>query len=98
MPFYQFSNDVGEAYGSCQVFCWDRFDCQDAGLIERDSESATGWVCWEFGVGGTFRIETEPELWEGWYWQACFPECLPDGDPMGPFESEPDAMSDSNCI
>jgi len=42
--------------------------------------------------------ETEPEYWEGWYWQACFPGCLPDGDVMGPFESESDAMSDANCV
>ena len=24
----------------------------------------------------------------GWYWHACFPGCLPDGEPMGPFDSE----------
>jgi hypothetical protein len=25
---------------------------------------------------------------EGWYWWPCFPGCLPDGDPIGPFETE----------
>lgn len=30
----------------------------------------------------------------GWYWQACFPGCLPDGDPSGPFEIEAEALAD----
>ena len=32
----------------------------------------------------------------GWYWQACFPGCMPDGDPSGPFETEQDAITDAN--
>lgn len=31
----------------------------------------------------------------GWYWQACFPGCLPDGEPMGPFETEAEAIADA---
>jgi len=45
----------------------------------------------------------EVEAWEqhstgfepGWYWQACFPGCMPDGEPMGPFKSEHDAIDDA---
>ena len=98
VSYYSFTNEYGETYGSCEVFRWDRFDCMEAGLIERDPESPTGWVSFDFGMGGTLRIEANPADWEGWYWQACFPGCLPDGDPMGPFETESDAMSDANCI
>ena len=32
---------------------------------------------------------------EGWYWWACFPGCLPDGEPMGPFATEADAIADA---
>jgi hypothetical protein len=32
------------------------------------------------------------DLSPGWYWQACFPGCLPDGEPVGPFETEKDAI------
>jgi hypothetical protein len=92
VSYYQFSNSYGETYGSCEVFQWDRFDCEDAGIIQRDSESATGWVSFDFGMGGTVRENADPTLWEGWYWQACFPGCLPDGDPMGPYASEADCM------
>ena len=28
----------------------------------------------------------------GWYWHACF---LPDGDPMGPFATEAEALADA---
>lgn len=37
-----------------------------------------------FGEGGE----------EGWYWWACFPGCLPDGEPNGPFPTEYDAECD----
>ena len=29
----------------------------------------------------------------GWYWWSCFPGCLPDSDPFGPFETEEDAIA-----
>jgi hypothetical protein len=28
----------------------------------------------------------------GWYWWACSPGCLPDGDPCGPFDTEEEAL------
>jgi hypothetical protein len=31
----------------------------------------------------------------GWYWWACFPGCLPDGAPSGPFDSAEDAEADA---
>ena len=31
----------------------------------------------------------------GWYWWPCFPGCLPDGDPVGPFGTEELALSDA---
>ena len=31
----------------------------------------------------------------GWYWQSCFPGCLPDSDPIGPFETEAEAIADA---
>lgn len=31
----------------------------------------------------------------GWYWWSCFPGCLPDGDPVGPFETEAEALADA---
>ena len=31
----------------------------------------------------------------GWYWWYCFPGCMPDGDPMGPFDSSEEAVEDA---
>ena len=36
--------------------------------------------------------ETSPP---GWYWWACFPGCVPDGDPIGPFASSTAAYFDA---
>lgn len=30
----------------------------------------------------------------GWYWWSCQPGCMPDSDPMGPFDSEDEAIAD----
>ena len=35
---------------------------------------------------------------QGWYWQACFPGCLPDGEPCGPFQTEAEAMADAGVM
>ena len=34
----------------------------------------------------------------GWFWQACFPGCLPDGPPFGPFQSFDDAVADAREV
>lgn len=31
----------------------------------------------------------------GWYWWPCFPGCLPDGEPFGPFETVDAARLDA---
>jgi hypothetical protein len=31
----------------------------------------------------------------GWYWQSCFSGCLPDGEPVGPFATEAEALADA---
>jgi hypothetical protein len=32
---------------------------------------------------------------EGWYWWACFPGCMPDSDPSGPYATEAEALADA---
>lgn len=48
---------------------------------------------------GSFEVYWEPGLYgedmdlaPGWYWRACFPGCLPDGDPVGPFATSRQAL------
>lgn len=37
-----------------------------------------------------------PDMDAGWYWWACFPGCLPDGEPSGPFATSRDAREDAD--
>lgn len=32
---------------------------------------------------------------EAWFWWSCFPGCMPDSDPVGPFETEAEALADA---
>lgn len=55
-------------------------------------EAQTGYGSFEvFYAADNARPEhrANPETWlaEGWYWWACFPGCLPDGEPEGPYVS-----------
>lgn len=54
----------------------------------------------EFGDGmagyGSFEV-----FWlfsndnEGWYWWACFPGCMPDGEASGPFATSQEAYDNA---
>jgi len=45
---------------------------------------------------GYVEDEDGAPMADGFYWWACFPGCLPDGDPSGPFASEEEAINDAN--
>jgi hypothetical protein len=43
---------------------------------------------------GDFCVgDAEPNQ-TGWYWQACFPGCLPDSEPVGPFATKAECVAD----
>ena len=46
------------------------------------------------GHARNFDGDGEP-VQAGWYWWACFPGCLPDGDPSGPFATAKEAFDDA---
>ena len=47
--------------------------------------------------GGEFNIEENDEAHPpGWYWWACFPGCMPDGEPTGPFPESSYAFYDAD--
>jgi hypothetical protein len=45
------------------------------------------------GMRGVLELDNSP----GWYWQACFPGCLPDGEASGPFGTEQEALADAQA-
>jgi hypothetical protein len=50
----------------------------------------------EEGDLGVHSEDIEPST-PGWYWWTCFPGCLPDGDPVGPFATEQEALDDAQA-
>jgi hypothetical protein len=40
-------------------------------------------------------IVEEEGLTGGYFWWSCFPGCLPDGQPMGPFATADEALADA---
>lgn len=48
-----------------------------------------------YGSFEIIYIDTDPEFSPGFYWQSCFPGCLPDSDPVGPFENYESALLDA---
>lgn len=43
---------------------------------------------------GKFHPDAET-VESGWFYWFCFPGCLPDSDPMGPFAMEAEALADA---
>jgi hypothetical protein len=51
--------------------------------------------CDHDGGDGSHGPQCEDCPESGWYWWSCFPGCLPDGDPNGPFDTEDKARIDA---
>lgn len=44
------------------------------------------------GANSDWEDEEGEPLEPGWYYQFCFPGCLPESDPVGPYETEEKAI------
>ena len=63
------------------------------------SDSGTGYGSLETIWWEDLFPTVEPRLGErGWYWWPCFPGCIPDGEAVGPFQTERDAVIDAGGI
>ena len=63
-----------------------------------DAQDGWGESFGSFEVFYRFPTDCDEKDEEGWYWQPCFPGCLPDGDMNGPFESEIDAINNAQTL
>ena len=86
------AEDGSELEGtSCEVF-WntggaDGLRSDECDECEGKGESADGLAdCDECEGFGFERLAI------GWYWWACYPGCLPDGEPSGPFRTSAEAL------
>ena len=74
-----------EPYGSFEIFFGEQVECPECG----DWSSEKACECED--TSGLRR-----NYLKGWFWWPCFPGCLPDGEPMGPFASSRQALEDAD--
>lgn len=64
-----------------------------------DVETFRAMICTDCGEPantGEHSLDCEaPHYAERFFWQSCFPGCLPDSDPIGPFATEAEALADA---
>ncbi len=60
-----------------------RHEFRLATMNSRDREKMIDAMVEENGITG------------GWFWWSCFPGCIPDGPPMGPFATRDEALADA---
>ena len=83
--YHSFIDENGNEYGSFEVFKPEPFETNTITLTTQPMIDLFG--------------ETLPAKYKsGYYWQSCFPGCLPDSDPVGPFDSEAEAINDANEV
>lgn len=75
-----------------EVFYHSYIECAKCGYIdfERGSDDPCP-MC-------TSNLTSHCRLGVGFFWWPCFPGCLPDSDPVGPFETEAEAIADAQDI
>jgi hypothetical protein len=71
-------------YGDCP-FCTST-------VIE---DSFGGFHCDACRDGSKGQGVVPAEILTGWFYWFCFPGCMPDSDPIGPFETEQLAIDDA---
>ena len=90
---------------------WNEFLCEHIDKTPIEIEKINGKVAdaQHDGFEETFYLfEDEKEAYKemkqaykslsGWYWWPCFPGCLPDGDPIGPFDYEQEAIDNAREV
>ena len=85
--YHSFIDDNGNKYGSFEVF-------------EVNQSNVLDFAIDQFGKTyyGSVDTDLKPSEITGHYWQSCFPGCLPDSDPIGPFTTESEAISDATEV
>jgi hypothetical protein len=89
MSYHAFVSEDGTRYGSFEVFFAERGEICTAMDDPHPMEGEDNEPCDSCG----FRHDLSDP---GFYWWACFPGCLPDGEPSGPYQTEEEAIEDAN--
>jgi hypothetical protein len=91
LPFYD--NESRNTYGSCEIFEVTLDYIRAYGIPAGEIDS---WED-EYPDPATASDE-ELQPYCGFYWQASFPGCIPDGCPSGPYPCFTLAAEDAGCL
>lgn len=84
--------------------------CDGVGTVEQDADSVIKHTCMrclgtgyhEYGSFETFYTDGMGDAAQdefvgdpGWYWWPCYQGCLPEGEAIGPFKTEDEAIADA---
>lgn len=97
MPYLPYLDCDGQPYGCCELFQFTAADVAAHWRVGADDDGTPLYAIPYEGVSADDGV-TDPAELAGWYWQASFPGCLPDGDPSGPFASFTLAADDAECL
>lgn len=75
-----------EVWQSEYTFC-----PQCEALVIYDADECGAWACPECETVG---LADQADL-DGWFYWFCFPGCLPEGEPVGPFDTQAKALADA---
>lgn len=91
--------DEPTALPDIEVFYQDGSDIFEGGYEGRcDSCGRHGMLADGFGSEQPLCLACAKESYgPGWYWWSCFPGCLPDSEPNGPFETDAEALADAQA-
>jgi hypothetical protein len=90
MTYHTFQPADAEPFGSFETFHMTTHD------VMREWCADDGGYCVPCELYSDVATVNAPAELAGWYWWACFPGCLPDGEPAGPFETEEAAIEAAN--
>ena len=96
MAYYSFDDQSGTGCGSYELFYMDRDALEHAGILV-DVQLVEGAApIWYHCDDNKDLWPCDPATYEGYYWWACYPGCLPDSDLNGPYATLDEAHADAN--
>ena len=96
MAYYSFEDEIGASYGSYELFYMDREALWRAGILEDVQLNEGDVPLWYHLDENDDLRPCDPATYEGYYWWACYPGCLPDSDLNGPYATLDEAHADAN--
>lgn len=96
MAYYSFDDQHGGTCGSYELFYMDREALEHAGILLDVSDDDCEEPMWRHCDENNDLWPCDPATYEGYYWWACYPGCLPDSDLNGPYATLDEAHADAN--